>query len=264
MASDKIETIQTPLDLSRLREIGDSTQGFNERAQYVQSLPTNQTYKKRVVIFSTLRSGSTYLADQIALSGLAGAPDEWLNPLWIDAICREKYASNVKEALDWVACRASANGIFSINVQINHYIFWKKRGFDLVKWGFNDAIYLEREDKISQAYSLAKARLYNKWDQVKAPIDTNSANQEVPIYGVLTALGDIYFWSDYFEKVLKKYVSRSITYEEYLSNQQIILDLIEQFSGTRLQNLPAQSKLQRQQTSRDRDAIELLKRKINL
>lgn len=245
--------------------MGSSTLGFLERANFINSLSKDRTHKKRVIIFSTLRSGSTFLSDQIASSGLVGAPDEWLNPIWLSALNNAKYASNVLEALDWAACRTSTtNEIFSINVQVNHYIYWRKKGFDLLKWGFDDAVYLERKDKLSQAYSLAKARIFNKWDQTNLPENEISGKQNVPLYAILKALSDIYFWSDYFDKVLKPHTSNTISYEDYLSDSQVILDLIAQFSGIHLDALAMKSKLQKQQTAEDIAAISSLKTKILL
>lgn len=254
--------------ISNLRSLGNSDDyslRFRKRARYLNSLPKNYTHNKRVVIFSTPRSGSTFLADQIASSGLVGTPDEWLNPIWVKALISENYAKNVLEALDWVACRTSSpNGIFSINVQLQHYIQWKRDGLDLVKWGFDDAVYLEREDKMSQAYSLAKARLYKKWDQTSTPENHIDASQNIPIYMILGALSDIYFWSEYYEKTLKQHIKRTISYEGYLSDRQLILDLISQFSGMRVDSLPIESSLKKQQTINDKEAIELLKTKIKL
>jgi LPS sulfotransferase NodH len=255
--------------ISKLRSIGndsgDYSLSFRERVRYLNSLPKNCTHNKRVVIFSTPRSGSTFLADQIGASGLVGSPDEWLNPIWVKALISENYAKNVLEALDWVACRTSSpNGIFSINVQLHHYILWKRDGLDLVKWGFDDAVYLKREDKISQAYSLAKARLYEKWDQTSASENQSDGSPNIAIYMILGALSDIYFWSEYYEKTLKQHIKRTISYEDYCSNHQLILDLIAQFSGVRLDSLPLESSLKKQQTISDNEAIELLKTKIKL
>lgn len=265
MSSEKNKIIQPTIDLGELRNIGNGPHSFLERAQYVNSLPKDRIHKKRVIIFSTMRSGSTFLSDQIASSGLVGAPDEWIEPIWLNTLNIAKYATNVVEALEWAASRTSTiNGVFSINVQINHYIHWKKKGFDLLKWGFDDAIYLERKDKLSQAYSLAKARTYNKWDQTKTPDNEVTDKHNVPLYAVLKALSDIYFWSEYFEKVLKPHTSKTILYEDYLNNPQIILDLIAQLSGICLNSLPLKSKLKKQQTDKDRAAIESLRTKIQL
>jgi len=255
--------------ISKLRTIvnnsGNYSLNFIDRVRYLNTLPKDCGYNKRVIIFSTPRSGSTFLADKIASSGLVGVPDEWLNPIWVNALRSENHAKNVLEALDWVSSRTSSpNGIFSINVQMQHYIEWKRNGFDLVKWGFDDAIYLEREDKISQAYSLAKARHYDKWDQISPTENENAKIQDVPLYAILRALGDIYFWSAHFEKELKQHCSRTISYENYLSDDQLIINLITQFSGTHLNSLSAISNLKKQQTSNDKEAIELLKTKIKL
>lgn len=239
--------------------------GFLERAQFVNSLPKDRMHKKRVIIFSTMRSGSTLLSDYFSSSGFVGAPDEWLNPVWLNVLNSEKYAKNFTEALEWAACRTSTiNGIFSINVQIDHYIYCKENGFDLIKWGFDDAIYLERKDKLSQAFSLAKARACNKWSQTNKLEKENVDKQDVSLHEALKALNDIYFWSNYFEKELKAHTSKTISYEDYLGDSQLILDLIAHLSGTRLSSLPLKSKLQKQQTDKDRAAIESLRTKIQL
>lgn len=250
------------LDLSKLRDGDTSEKGFLGRAQYLNSLPRKYSFQKKVIIFSTPRSGSTFLADQLASTGLVGAPDEWLNPLWLRAVFNSGYASNVTDALDWAASRTSVNNIFSVNVQISHYIFWKKKGFDLLKWGYNDAIYLERNDKIAQAYSLAKARLYNKWEKISSDQGNAQIDNPVPIYAILMSLGEVYYWSEYFEKILKKHTSRTIYYEEYIQDEKIILDLVEQFSGIRPKEFVNKSKFLRQQTGKDKEIIENLKSKI--
>lgn len=255
--------------ISKLRSIGSYSEDysllFRERVHYLHTLPKNCPYTKRIIIFSTPRSGSTFFADLIASSDLVGVPDEWLNPLFIKAVISENYAKNLLEAIDWVACRtSSSNGIFSINIQMQHYIHWKKQGFDLIKWGFDDAVYLERKDKISQAYSLAKARFTKKWDQRSEPENQSDAPLNIPIYMILGALSDIYFWSEYYKKTLKQHIKRTIFYEDYLSDLQLILDLIYEFSGVRLDSLPQESNLKKQQTISDYKAIELLKTKIRL
>lgn len=246
-------------DLTTIRLLGNGLVNVAQRAQYVNSLDSRQQCNKRVVIFSTPRSGSTYFCDQVASTGLVGVPDEWLNPSFLNTVKNEGFATTIKEALNWISSRTTTdNGIFSINIQIHHYIQLKKQGFDILKWGFDDAIYLERKDKLSQSYSLAKARITGQWDQTGKRSDVYD-KVNVPVHMILKALSEIHFWHDTFEKNLKQHVSTKLYYEDYIKNPNQILDLIEHLSGCRIDSLPSNSLLEKQRTNNDEAIVEFLR-----
>ena len=250
-------------DLGKARSLAKDQFAFAQTFRQLQTLPDNREWRRKIVIFSTHRSGSTLLCDWIASTGLLGAPDEWLNPLWVSYLNKQVGVTHPQQALEWVARRtSSASGIFSVNVQIGDYLHWRKAGFDLLEWDFDDAIYLQRNDKFAQAYSLAKARAGNQWHKTAEAQDEQRPHAAVPLFMVLRALSDVVFWDSCFHSLLSPKVSRIMAYEEYLADPHIVSDLICTLAGIEKKFFPLKSLLVKQQTAEDAQAIIQLKQQL--
>jgi LPS sulfotransferase NodH len=131
-------------------------------------LSSNQKLKKLVVIFSTERSGSTYLCDLINNAGVC-LPHEYFQPYNYMPLLASRWGSlegksiNIEkycEAL--IKYRTSTNGVLGINLHGSHiYLFEQaKQYFGNVEVEY---FFLKREDIIAQAVSYEIALQNSAW-----------------------------------------------------------------------------------------------------
>lgn len=185
--------------------------------------------KKKICILSTPRSGSTYFCKMLESTTRFGRPEEWLSPMALEVYFKRLGTSrfDLRRHLHNVLTRtASENGVFSINMQLRQFIHWKTHGFDPLSMGFDRIIYLERKDKISQAYSLAKARLTDQWystQTAKQDYDPKNITNAM----ILEALHSIGGWEDYFETHLAARTDMLIAYEELIARPSILDDVLQ-------------------------------------
>lgn len=140
--------------------------------------------KKKYAIISTPRSGSNMLVRSLWQSGVAGAPEEYLTPLfmsdfadrfskmradlssesnWFDG--KQNFDGNIAHYLDLLkGIRTSPNGVFGIKVHATHFFFEHLRLLDL-KQALNveRIIVIRRRNKIRQAISLIFAQETDQW-----------------------------------------------------------------------------------------------------
>ena len=122
--------------------------------------------RKSYIIASLPRSGSQFLSGELWKTGLLGAPCEYLFPAYDmrPMMNRLRATTPADYIAKLTACRTSANGVFGMNVHIQHFISFL-RGYP----GLLDAlapvsfIYTTRRNKIAQAVSMAKALQTNTW-----------------------------------------------------------------------------------------------------
>ena len=135
---------------------------FAQRKGQGQSIVT-----RRYLLLSTPRTGSTLLSRQITrLEGL-GSVHEWFNWDLMRHVCarmglKTMMFSKYLAFLDKAA--SSADGIYGVNLHVHQYQNMLAKGFDVLKKVPFERIYwIERRDKIRQAYSWAKAQKTLCW-----------------------------------------------------------------------------------------------------
>jgi trehalose 2-sulfotransferase len=128
--------------------------------------------RKSYIVASTPRSGSTFLCSLLWQTGVLGAPSEYWNcrkrasPKTIGTRMMERLeaSSGVDYLTKLLACRTSKNGIFGLKVHFAH--------FEEVFNGFPQVlellapikfIYIERQDKLAQAVSMARSLQTGIW-----------------------------------------------------------------------------------------------------
>ncbi len=172
---------------------------------------------QRIAVISTQRSGSTWFCETLGRSGLFGIPEEWVFPLAIGAYMKSRglHSFDMAGYLKYVADRTTTeNGVFSINFQIDQYLFWKKRNLDLFGLQFNKIIYLHRRDKVAQAYSYVKAEMNGQWRSHFAPI-RRVEPKDISASRVAAALKSICEWDELYESDLRRKVDLELAYEDF-------------------------------------------------
>lgn len=121
---------------------------------------------RKYAIVSTPRVGSTLLASCLAATGALGWPLEWFNARYVQEFVEILGHMSGDDFVEMLIRRtASANGIFGVNFHVSQYLDWKERGFNLLSLGFSKVYWMERSDRISQAYSFAKALKTDLWSK---------------------------------------------------------------------------------------------------
>lgn len=117
------------------------------------------------VIASLPRTGSTLLARSLWATGVAGAPDEYLNPLQRRRLRRWEGGSTAEYVRALTRHRTSRNGVFGLKIHYPHlerYVL--AGGTDLadllgpLRW-----VATTRVDLVAQAVSLDLARRTGRW-----------------------------------------------------------------------------------------------------
>ena len=153
-------------------------------------LPPPPTPPRAYVVASLPRTGSTLLCDALWATGLAGAPQEHLNPMqlrdWSLRAGRWRYAlirgpllalvarrglppAKLQAQLDRVRAARSSGGLYGLKLHAHHLTRHFPAG-DLesflgpLRW-----IYVTRDDKLSQAISWARAQQTGAWASWQRP-----------------------------------------------------------------------------------------------
>jgi LPS sulfotransferase NodH/SAM-dependent methyltransferase len=122
--------------------------------------------RKSFIIASLPRSGSQFLSGELWKTGLLGAPCEYLFPAYDmrPMMNRLRATSPVDYIAKLIACRTSPNGLFGMNVHIQHFLPFLRGCPDLLETlAPLTFIYSTRRDKVAQAVSMAKALQTNTW-----------------------------------------------------------------------------------------------------
>ena len=222
---------------------------------------------KTYLILSTPRVGSNLLCQSLENTEVLGSPSEWFNPLFVREIQTrlghkqldfKKYTNTIKKG------SKSSNGVFGIKVHIEHYTHWIKNGFDILDIGFDAHYYIERKDKIAQAYSLAKAKKTNFWTKAETPIGAPPAPPIKPV-DVAFQLLNICSQTDTFETKIARRINRRFDFNELILDDaktatlQILSDLNIKIPTNKI----IQSNVERQSGSKRGDHITRIKKYFN-
>ena len=134
--------------------------------------PQSAVCSKSYIVASSERSGSTLLAMLLWQTGFLGAPWEYLN---FDSEMRFMVARLQPESIgDYIrtviACRTSPNGVFGLKAHYHHFIGVLREFPDLLRaMPLLRFVVIERDDKVAQAVSLARAIQTNAWSSYAIP-----------------------------------------------------------------------------------------------
>jgi trehalose 2-sulfotransferase len=142
------------------------------------------TLRKSYIIASLPRSGSQFLSGELWKTGVLGAPCEYLFPAYDmrPMMNRLRATSPGDYIAKLVACRSSPNGVFGMNVHIQHFKPFL-RGYPALLDVLHPLafIYTTRRNKIAQAVSMAKAYQTSTWTslQTRAVTSPTTYNREL-------------------------------------------------------------------------------------
>lgn len=179
---------------------------------------------KKIAIFSTQRSGSTHFCNLLASSNEFGEPREWLNQRALDLYLKSRKIEHLHFPdflRDVLFKTTTPNGVFSINVQMNQYIHWREKGFDLLSIGFDKVFYLQRRDRIAQAFSFTKAIATDQWMSHQAPkrhVPPDAITNSL----ILHSLYAFSTWEEYYNAYVSRHVSKIYFYEDIVENIGIV------------------------------------------
>lgn len=150
----------------------------DRRLDFPAQVPLGKSY----IVASTDRSGSTFLCSLLWQTGVLGAPAEYWNyrsrpgakPIGTQMMERLGASSPADYLKKLLACRTSKNGVFGVKA---HSFDFKEaiRNFPklLELLAPVTYIYIQRQDKVAQAVSMAKAAQTGAW---VARADANTGN----------------------------------------------------------------------------------------
>jgi len=178
---------------------------------------TNATIKpQKIAIISTPRCGSSLFCDLLANTGQLGDPKEWINMRYISAYSRYFKTPNIDlgKYLKFVIEKTTTNnGCFSINFHISQFIEMHKKGFNVFDLGFDHIYFLSRNDKLAQAYSLAKAQITDQWSSSAKPI--KNITGKIPHSAILKSLLHLTESEEFYHAQLKQHVTTEFVYEDF-------------------------------------------------
>ncbi len=184
-----------------------------------QRPPLSGTSLKKYLLVSTPRTGSTALSHALESAGL-GSPFEWFNPAYMNeavSVYGEGQMDIGKYCQLLFAGTCSIDSlVFGAKVHAGQYQQLLARGFDLLSLGFDRVYYVERADKIKQAYSLAKGTKSGFWSketELRAKFDPSTI---APITATefTSALAQIVAECEYAAATFPAALSRTFSYEE--------------------------------------------------
>ncbi len=232
------------------------------------ALPSDKI-KAGIALISTPRSGSTLFCEQMSTTGKFGDPKEWLNTRYMHAYMRITGIKdlNFQKYLQTIIPRITSDtGIFSINFHIDQYRLLKSKKIEVFKAvPFKHSYYLERRNKLSQAYSLAKARTTDVWSsRIQKPHNYQEKIDQITHAQVCKELMWLMAEDQYAQEHFPSAVRNSITYEDTIEDlglsamKQIAKDLKITIDAS---NWPKPN-LERQSNAQDEQYIANLTRKI--
>ena len=174
--------------------------------------------RRKVLILSTPRCGSTMFCDVLNQYGGLGECREWFNFRYLLAYQRVTGVGTIDivDYFKFVVSRAlRGSDTFIANVHIGDYRKLLERNINLLHINFDTIFYLKRKKKLLQAISLAKAALTDQWEAdskslLNKPIDP-------PFSLISTSLRSLLHDEEFYEENLKPLVALEFDYETFSS-----------------------------------------------
>ena len=234
-----------------------------------RSSPSQPGEARRFLILSTPRTGSTFLSRKLDQTENLGWTHEWFNWQLMQHICSRLGLAKMmfRQYLAFLDEAASSdNKIYGINLHIHQYLFLLKKKFDVLKRVDFERIYwLEREDRIAQAYSWTKALKTRCWsrDAEIALGFPDGFDVDIQPSEVATRLADICRDTEYYTRTLRQShtITREFTYRSITKNQCVdaVNSILSDFDRPLItEQIPTNSTTVQTKNS-DRERIQALK-----
>ena len=182
-----------------------------------EATPLNQI-RKKLLVLSTPRSGSTLFCEVLSATDLIGECREWLNQRYFQAYAKVTGEPQVQLSryIDFVAAKTvGSTGIFAVNMHVEQYMFLMKQSFDALSIGFDLIVSIERRDKLAQAISLAKANATDQWSHNTKALSESSGPGSLEI---AAALHHLLASNENYKRHLKEKVSHEYVYEDFVTD----------------------------------------------
>ena len=202
----------------------------------------------RYCVSSTPRSGSTFLCRSLKATGMAGVPDEYLNPLHMTAWMKHTGAESMdfgRYIANLEASRTSASGYFGMKIHWRHL----EKGFGKALYStvsnpllarFNKFIVISRRDKLAQAISDCAARTTGAFNAIDEPYadSLQSADfDEVKITkGLCQILEEERNWLNYLTRNHCDFIE--IAYEDLVAHYQPTMEYVLNFLRLGTSSIP--------------------------
>ncbi|TMO64188.1 Stf0 family sulfotransferase [Pseudoalteromonas aurantia] len=243
-----------------LHSLDEAMTGLFSYLESIDDIPVTQITQK-VAIISIPRSGSSLFCNVLEHTNQFGYPLEWICKGFMEGY--QRYFKipdfNITSYIDYVMRKSvTKNGVFSIHFHVEQYTALLHSGFDIFSLGFDHIYYVNREDKLEQAYSYAKAQITNQW--------SSNLKCDTEIEGVLSkslvfeSLNSIVKSEEYYEQYLAENIDRVFHYEDFsqlnktTAYSQVLDDMNIEYGSLQLSTF-----MQKQRTIEDELAIKKLR-----
>ena len=178
--------------------------------------------KRKIAFLSTERSGSSFLCDALDKTGQFGIPDEYFSLKYINTWAQLNNIAdttlNVNRYLDFLFAKTtSPNGVFSVKIHAYQHAQLKKMGLEFFSIGFDQVYKVTRRDKISQAFSFAKADLSKAWQSGDKPL----AQVDVKFTEIARYLQVLADYDQYMAANTDRFSHETMAYEDFAGPQQM-------------------------------------------
>jgi len=227
---------------------------------------------KKYFILSTPRTGSTLLGLALERNGY-GWPVEWFNPLYMQQVARVLGVAQLPfhDYLKTVILGTynPALNVFGVNFHVQQYqLLQRQYGIDLFSQiGFDRGYFVQRRNKVKQAYSYAKSLKTGFWSR-ESEIEAGyreSVDAEVTPAEFARALSENLDAEDYARRELADRIDRDIAFDDLIGGKLgETLALIQADLGLPPQALESAIPTERQSTAFDEVQLHRLLANIGL
>ncbi|WP_286233225.1 Stf0 family sulfotransferase [Thalassotalea sediminis] len=172
--------------------------------------------KKKVLVLSTPRSGSSLFCDVLTNTGMLGECREWFNNRYLAAYGKLTGNPQVQfnEYLQFIMEKTVGNtGVFAVNAHIEHMMFFAQRKVSLLDLGFDVVVFVKRKNKLAQAVSLAKSNITDSWSSETD--NTEFDLEKVTPSIIVNSLKHIVDSEAHYEEFLSRFVKVAFDYEDF-------------------------------------------------
>lgn len=191
--------------------------------------PTAPAPRCRIVIISTMRSGSRYFCSSLESTGRFGRPLEYFNPRLLDVLKRRLVSPlpPPDAYLAMLAARTTTpNGVFTVHLHVDHYTAIRQSGTDLLEGYFDRVLAVRRDDTLAQGLSYAKAMLTDRWNSLATATRRVTA-EDVTDSCLLAALATITAWKEFYEARMRNRVHHEYRYEQFSTDSVIFRRVLD-------------------------------------
>ena len=212
--------------------------------------------RRKVLILSTPRSGSTLFCDVLNRYGGLGECKEWFNFRYLLAYQRVTGVETIDivEYFKFIVSRTlRGSDTFVANIHIGDYRKLLERDVDLLNINFDVILYLRRKKKLLQAISLSKAKLSDQWEAGTQPL--LHCPTQPPISLISSSLNELLQDEHFYEENLRAMAALEFEYET-ISGPCATVGFKALFDILSIETIPAtfETRLQRQS---NQDASDL-------